>query len=83
MIGVYIISIRDKINGRLSENDRFGGQKPHHLLAEFRATSKELTANLKECGATPGSRDLKIIKPVGVPHGNSNKSKALNIINGK
>lgn len=77
---VYI-GIRDRIHGAYSEADRFGTDKAHHLLSEYRAFGKILNDNLRDCGATPKSRDLQGGHSVKVPHGNSKKSSVLDIIN--
>lgn len=77
---VYI-GLRDRINGNYSESGRFG-DKAHHLLTDFRAASKVLNDNLRDCGATPRSRDLKGNRVSNVPHGNSKAASVIDIING-
>ena len=80
---VYI-GILDCIGGRYSEPDRFGGEKPHHLLTELRAVGDRVDTLLKEGGLTPRSRSIAGIgaNTAEVPHGNSHSSSVLNIING-
>ena len=78
---VYI-AIRDKIHGNYSEYGRFDEKKSHHLLSEYRAYGKALKENLRDCGATPRSRDFKGGQGAKVPHGNSKESSTLDIING-
>ena len=78
---VYI-GIRDQIFGNYSRNDRFGDPRAHHLLSDYRAYGKALKDNLRDCGATPRSRDFKGGQSAKVPHGNSKSSSTLDIING-
>jgi len=77
---VYI-AIRDRIAGSYSEFGRFGEKKSHHLLSEYRAYGKALKENLRDCGATPRSRDFKGGQTAKVPHGNSESASTLDIIN--
>jgi phage terminase small subunit len=80
---VYI-GILDCIGGRYSEPDRFGGEKPHHLLTELRAVGDRVDTLLKEGGLTPRSRSIAGIgaPSSAVPHGNAHSTDILNIING-
>ena len=78
---VYI-SLRDEIRGDFSDAGRFDEKKSHQLLSEFRAFGKALKENLRDCGATPRSRDFKGGQSAKVPHGNSKASSTLDIING-
>lgn len=79
---VYI-TIRDQMHGLYDRVDRFGDRRQHHLLSEYRAYGKALKDNLRDCGATPRSRDFKGGQSAKVPHGNSKDSSTLDIINGQ
>jgi hypothetical protein len=78
-----MIALRDRIGGEYTERDKFGVDKPHHLMAEYRQCCKQFRDDLKQCGATPASREFKGDGlPAKAPHGNSKASKALDLLNG-
>jgi phage terminase small subunit len=73
----------EKINGLYTEQGRFGEDKPHHLLAELRATRRDLLKLLSDAGLTPESRHkLGFNIQPGSGHGNSHSAQTLDIING-
>ena len=77
---VYI-GLQAKVKNQYTEEDRFGTQKPHHLLSELRAQGVILDRLYDKAGFSPEAR-AKMGAPVKVAHGNAHSSNTLDIING-